>query len=436
LGWERRGGVSESGDFGFPDDLAELPDGWDYQSLAELVDDERGICYGIVQPGSHTTEGIPIVRVNNIKAGRIDTSDMLRVTEDIESKYARSRLRGGEVLLTLVGSLGESAVVQPELAGWNVARAVGVIPVKKEIGPRWVELCLRSSGIQHFIHTRATTTVQATFNLRDVAKLPVPVPPKREREAIASVLGTLDDKIELNRRMNETLEAIARALFQNWFVDFGPVRAKLDDHRRAVLDRTTAALFPNGLHETKLGHIPHGWAVGRLGDLCTLKRGHDLPASIRTAGAIPVISSSGISGTHNETNVRGPGVVTGRYGTIGKVFFVETDYWPLNTTLYVEDFKGNPARFIFHALGEIDYSNYTDKAAVPGVNRNHLHEEPTVIPPMNVRHAFARIVAPLWSRYAGNNEEARTLAALRDALLPKLLSGELRVPAAKFAEAT
>ena len=140
-----------------------------------------------------------------------------------------------------------------------------------------------------------------------------------------------------------------------------------------------------------------------------------------------MISSSGISGTHTETNLRGPGVVTGRYGTIGKVFYLETDYWPLNTTLYVEDFKGNPPRFIFHALGEVDFSNYTDKAAVPGVNRNHLHEEPTVLPSVQVRHAFTQSVEPLWSQHAANERQSRTLATLRDTLLPKLLSGELSV---------
>src|SRR4051812_34472979 len=92
-------------------DLCTLPEGWKYQPLSELVDESRGICYGIVQPGSNTNDGIPIVRVNNIKAGRIDTGDAMRVTEEVESRYSRSRLRGGEVLLTLVGSLGESAVV-------------------------------------------------------------------------------------------------------------------------------------------------------------------------------------------------------------------------------------------------------------------------------------------------------------------------------------
>jgi type I restriction enzyme S subunit len=117
--------------------------------------------------------------------------------------------------------------------------------------------------------------------------------------------------------------------------------------------------------------------------------------------------------------------VTGRYGTIGKVFYVESDFWPLNTTLYVDDFKANPPRFVFHVLGEVSFQDYTDKAAVPGVNRNHLHEEPVVLPPILLRQAFSHTVSPLWSQHAANERESRTLATLLETLLPMLLSGEL-----------
>jgi type I restriction enzyme S subunit len=267
-------------------------------------------------------------------------------------------------------------------------------------------------------------------NRNDLHRIPVLLPPLAQQKAIAAVLGALDDKIELNRRMNATLESMARALFQSWFVDFDPVRAKLDERQPVGIDSSIAALFPDSFQNSKVGHIPKGWHLGRLSDLCNLKRGHDLPSSSRTAGPIPVISSSGISGSHSETNIRGPGVVTGRYGTIGKVFYVESDYWPLNTTLYVDDFKANPPRFVFHVLGEVSFQDYTDKAAVPGVNRNHLHEEPVVLPPMLLRQAFAHTVSPIWALHTANERESRNLATLRDTLLPKLLSGELRAAAA------
>lgn len=115
------------------------------------------------------------------------------------------------------------------------------------------------------------------------------------------------------------------------------------------------------------------WKEIALGDFLTLKRGYDLPKSKRKNGHIPIISSSGFSGIHNVSMVNGPGVVTGRYGTIGEVFYVDGEYWPLNTTLYVEDFKDNSPLFAYYLLQTINFYTYSDKAAVPGINRNHIH---------------------------------------------------------------
>ena len=116
------------------------------------------------------------------------------------------------------------------------------------------------------------------------------------------------------------------------------------------------------------------WETYRLGDILTLKRGHDLPSSIRQDGDVPVVSSSGITGWHNEYKSIAPGIVTGRYGTLGEVFFINENYWPLNTALYVTDFKGSNPRFLYYLLKFLLRKQQSDKAAVPGVNRNVLHE--------------------------------------------------------------
>ena len=119
--------------------------------------------------------------------------------------------------------------------------------------------------------------------------------------------------------------------------------------------------------------MTNDWKETTLGDVLELKRGYDLSQKDRIKGQFPLISSAGFSDSHNEAKVKAPGVVTGRYGTIGNVFYSEKDFWPLNTTLYVRNFKGNDAKFIYYFLKTIDYQQYSDKAAVPGVNRNHLH---------------------------------------------------------------
>ncbi|MFC3095254.1 restriction endonuclease subunit S [Alteromonas sediminis] len=122
------------------------------------------------------------------------------------------------------------------------------------------------------------------------------------------------------------------------------------------------------------------WKDCELGDVIELKRGYDLPKSKRKDGTVPIISSSGSSGCHNDFKISSPGVVTGRYGTIGEVFYVEENFWPLNTTLYVKDFKGNDPLFIYYLLQTISFQDYTDKGAVPGINRNHVHKAKVRVP--------------------------------------------------------
>lgn len=159
------------------------------------------------------------------------------------------------------------------------------------------------------------------------------------------------------------------------------------------------------------------WKDCSLGDVVELKRGYDLPQKERLPGEVPLVSSSGVTDTHAKAMVRGPGVVTGRYGTLGHVFYVEQDFWPLNTTLYVRDFKGNNPRFISYFLRDVDFLAYSDKAAVPGLNRNHLHQARIRIPtdPIEQR-AIAHILGTLDDKIELNRRMNATLEAMARAL--------------------
>ncbi len=158
------------------------------------------------------------------------------------------------------------------------------------------------------------------------------------------------------------------------------------------------------------------WQSGRLGDFIELKRGYDLPQAKRIPGSVPLISSSGVSDFHSEAMVKGPGVVTGRYGTIGQVYYVDDDFWPLNTTLYIRDFKGNDPKFVGYFLRTIDFFAYSDKAAVPGVNRNHLHEASVALPPLSAQKSIAKFLGALDDRITLLRETNATLEAIAQAL--------------------
>jgi type I restriction enzyme, S subunit len=209
-------------------------------------------------------------------------------------------------------------------------------------------------------------------------------------------------------------------------VDFDPVQAKAEG-RDTGLPNRISDLFPASFEDSELGAIPRGWRIARLGELLELKRGYDLPSGHRRLGKVPIVSSSGPSGAHDQSKARAPGIVTGRYGTIGKVFFMWEDFWPLNTTLYVRTFKASNPFYAYYLLQLFDFHKFSDKAAVPGINRNHLHEQLLVAPPRTITEDFGSLAGTWLDRQSKNCRQCDTLTELRDTLLPKLISGELRV---------
>ena len=383
----------------------------------------------------------------------------MRVSQQVEASYTRTRLRGGEVLLTLVGTLGEAAVVPAELAGWNVARAVAVIPPDQTIGGEWIGLCLRWQLLQDYIRNWATTTVQATLNLRDVARLPIPVPPLAERLAIASILGTLDAKIELNRRMNATLAAMARALFQSWFVDFDPVRAKAEGRHPAGMDAATAALFPDEFEETVIGKVPVGWYVTRLAELFELRKGISYKGNYLSEQGISMINLGCFigegklalqnlkyySGEYKERHLVHAGDLvlantdlTQKRAVLGSPALVPT-HAGRNTFLFthhvfaarfLSDWEPYKEYVYFTLLQSafreraVGFATGTTVLALPA---DAVRDLVVALPGMELLKAFLEHVGPALERQTVAISDSQTLVALRDALLPKLLSGEIRV---------
>ena len=282
---------------------------------------------------------------------------------------------------------------------------------------------------------------------RDLAKLEIPVPPPSEQRTIAHILGTLDDKIELNRRMNQTLEEMARALFKSWFIHFDPVRAKTTlkhhasppqggsdwsvERARAYLNRmdpNIAALFPDRFVDSELGPIPEGWEMTELGELVELAYGKALKAENRKSGAIPVYGSNGQVGWHAKELVVGPGIVVGRKGNPGVVTWVQSDFFPIDTTFYV--IPRNPIfrlTFLFYALTHQDLQSVAADSAVPGLNRNLAYMNRQVVPPKLLADEFNDCASAIFTRSYHLEVESRTLADLRDTLLPNLISGKLGV---------
>ncbi|MCC6334283.1 MAG: restriction endonuclease subunit S [Myxococcales bacterium] len=420
-----------------------------FTPLGSLVDEARRISYGVVQPGQHVDDGVPIVRVTDIRHGRINQVDPLRVDPEIADKYRRTVLRGGELLLTLVGTVGETAVVPASLAGWNTARAVAVLPVLDEPGPRWVQYALQTGPAREYIQTRLNTTVQATLNLGDVTTLPIPMPPRETRERILRILGALDDKIELNRKMNATLEAMARALFKSWFVDFDPVRAKAEGRAPSRMDAETPKLFPSELVESELGLIPKGWTIGHVGHVATNRRDAVHPKEVQP-GSVYVglehLARGRVffeqTGTPDSLESLKAQFSEGEV-LFGKLrpYFKKVAIAPCagicSTDILVLSPRPNATGFVALVAASDPFIEHavalSDGTRMPRTSWDQLTRFELVVPSDAVLYAFEDRVVEGFRRAEAARQESATLARLRDELLPRLLSGDLPVDAAERA---
>lgn len=319
---------------------------------------------------------------------------------------------------------------------------------KSNLDMRWLYYAIKHYNLGEINDgSPIPSTTRAAVYVRELS-----IPPLPEQRAIAHILGSLDDKIELNRRMNETLESMAQALFKSWFIDFDPVidnalaagnpipeelqaraalRESLGDARKPLPD-VLRNLFPSEFELTEeMGWIPKGWEVGSLDDMVVLQRGFDLPKSKRTDGEFPLIAASGQDGTHNEAKVSGPGIVTGRSGKLGVVTFVNDDFWPLNTTLWVKEYKRSSPYHAYFLLRTLGFERFNAGSAVPTLNRNHIHGMKLVVPTKEVLTEFSNIAESFFNQRYSNLRHISDLSNLRDTLLPKLLSGEIRIPEAE-----
>lgn len=274
-----------------------------------------------------------------------------------------------------------------------------------------------------------------------------------DQVSIGDAIELYDQKIDLNRRINQTLEAMAQAIFKSWFVDFDPVKAKIaaieqgqDPLRaamRAISGKTdaeldqmprehhdqlvaTAALFPDAMQDSELGEIPKEWEAKRVGDLIELAYGKALKSNDRKQGSVPVYGSGGVTGYHNEALVPHGAIIVGRKGTVGSLYWEDEPFFPIDTTFYVKP-KVLPMTYCFYAMQTLGLDKMNTDAAVPGLNRENVYRLELVKPSIPILNAFDGLIDQTRKAMRANIIASQSLAELRDSLLPKLLSGELAI---------
>jgi len=295
---------------------------------------------------------------------------------------------------------------------------------------------------------RAEGSTVAHLNMSDIRNMDIPkLPPLAEQRAIARILGTLDDKIELNRQTNQTLEAMASAIFKSWFVDFDPVRALKEGRQPAYMDAATARLFPHEFEESVLGEIPKGWEVKPLDEIANFLNGLAMQ-KYRPEGEeyLPVVKIAELrNGITAKSGKASPDIPPEYIVEDGDVLFswsgsLVNCIWcggkgALNQHLFKVTSADYPKWFYYqwvnYHLADFQAIAAAKATTMGHIQRCHLKEALVIVPPAKALPSMSKVIAPLLERVINNNLESQTLANIRDTLLPKLMSGEIRVKEAE-----
>jgi len=435
--------------------IRQFPSDWELTTLGEVC--KRG--GGHIQTGpfgsqlhasDYVSAGIPSIMPVNIGDNRVIADNLAKVRERDAERLKRHRVKHGDIIYSRRGDVERRALVREKQQGW----LCGTGCLKIDLGayivdPLYASYYLGHPDIRSFISRHAIGSTMPNLNTTIMSSVPFLLPPPDEQRAIARILGSLDDKIELNRQMNRTLEAMTQALFKSWFVDFDPVIAKREGRRPFGMNDATASLFPEHFQQTATGLTPVGWRQGKIEDVVSLSKATinpgGYPDEIFSHYSIPAFDS-------NKTPIYEPGgniksnknlvpdiciLISKLNPEIPRVWMMtgSCDHRRICSTEFLVTLPKEPfsTSYIYCLFSSGEFAEEF-ATLVTGTSNSHQRVKPSdllrinaLLPPKQVLAEFARPVSILLQKAHKAAEDSSTLATLRDTLLPKLLSGEIRV---------
>ena len=281
---------------------------------------------------------------------------------------------------------------------------MGFVPFEGVANTRFIKYCF--DRLQRDCKQISQGTAQDNLSWEKLSTIKFCIPEYKEQCRIADILSAYDDLIENNQKQIKLLEEAAQRLYKEWFVDLR---------------------FP-GYENTKIvDGVPEGWSRTNINEILTFHRGYDLTRNEMKAGRYPVVGSTTVIGYHNEFKIKGPGIVTGRSGSLGKYQFIWDNFWPHNTSLYISDYKDHNIFFVYSLLQTVDFASLNNGGAIPTLNRNVLSNIEVIEPTDELQEMFAKIAEAQYRKTRNLEKQNNQLKMARDVLLPKLMSGEVEV---------
>ena len=348
-----------------------------------------------------------LITSKHLKDNRIDYSTANLISEeDYQKVIQRSAVEQYDILFSMIGTIGNVVQVKLEQVDFAV-KNMGIFKMGKEpLKSYWLYYWLKSDFSKEYINQRLAGSTQSYLTLDSLRNYPILYPGDHLANKIISILKSLDDKIENNRKINENLEQQAQALFKSWFVDFEPFRDQ-------------------PFVESELGMIPEGWRVDNFGSLFDIKYGKDHKKL--DDGIFPVYGSGGLMRMVNKSLYQGESVLIPRKGSLNNVMYVNESFWTVDTMFYTIPKIEYVVIFAFILLRNKDLSSMNVGSAVPSMTTEVLNNIKIVLPTDNIMSEFNSLVSTYYREIKHNEAESHRLSQLRDTLLPKLMNGEIKI---------
>lgn len=358
-----------------------------------------------------------MLRTTNIRNGRVDTSVCRFVEKEVFNKWTRrSDIRRGDVILTREAPIGEVGMIKSDEKLFLGQRLMQYRANPKKIDEHFLLYSFLSKDLQHqFRMHEGTGSVVSHIRVGDCFKFKINLPSLPTQKAIGEILSSLDNKIDLNNQINQNLEALAQALFKQWFVDFEFLNENGEPYKSSGGE----------MIDSELGEIPKGWSVVNLDKLLTIKYGKDHKGI--PEGQIPIYGSGGIMRFGNRALYEKVSILIPRKGTLTNLFFITDPFWSVDTMFYSEIHSDEFAEFLFFWIKSLDIASMNVGSAVPSMTTKVLNQLLVLKPDENTIRDFHEVTKGIFDTTKANNKENENLKKLRDTLLPQLISGNLKI---------
>ena len=385
---------------------------WKEYKLGDIANIQTGPFGSQLHKSDYKPMGIPCIMPCNISLNlNICCDNIAYISEEDADRLCKHKTQTGDIIYSRRGDIEKCAYISEKESGWVCGTGCLKIRIDSEKAiPKFVAYQLSTPLLKSWIVGSAVGTTMLNLNTSILSVCPISIPSLPTQQKIANILSSLDDKIEVNRRINEQLEELAQALFKSWFVDFEP--------------------FKDGeFVESELGMIPEGWKVGKLGELCQFKRGKNLLSKNAILGGVPVVAG-GLEPScyHNVSNTKSPVVtISGSGANAGFMKMYHQEVWASDCSYIDSSCRNLLFVYCFLAINRKLLKHAQTGAVQPHVKPSDIHDFDIVIPPFEIIYKFQNLVSSLITIKGNNQKEITHLTNLRDTFLPKLMSGEIDV---------